>query len=76
MLIDIKKKKILPLFSIFLQNIRIYLFMNTIFKDVLDLVKELIFSTNSNLPLQPDGVNLWYFKLRLFDVTEFSVWNI
>ena len=76
MLIDIKKKKILPLFSIFLQNIRIYLFMNTIFKDVLDLVKELIFSTNSNFPLQPDGVNLWYFKLRLFDVTEFSVWNI
>ena len=50
--------------------------MNTIFKDVLDLVKELIFSTNSNFPLQPDGVNLWYFKLRLFDVTEFSVWNI
>ena len=76
MLIDIKKKKILPLFSIFLQNIRIYLFMNTIFKDVLDLVKELIFSTNSNFPLQPDGVNLWYFKHRLFDVTEFSVWNI
>ena len=75
MLIE-KRKKILPLFSIFLQNIRIYLFMNTIFKDVLDLVKELIFSTNSNFPLQPDGVNLWYFKLRLFDVTEFSVWNI
>ena len=21
--------------------------------------------------LQPDGVNLWYFKLRIFDLTEF-----
>ena len=25
--------------------------------------------------LQPDGVNLWCFKLRLFDLTEFIVWN-
>ena len=23
-----------------------------------------------------DGVNFWYFKLRLFDVTEFIVWKI
>ena len=26
--------------------------------------------------LQPDSVNLWYFKLRLLDLTEFKVWNI
>ena len=25
---------------------------------------------------RPDGANLWYFKLRLFDLTEFIVWNI
>ena len=39
-----------------------------------------VFATNSNLlipiSLQPDVVNLWYFKLRLFDLTEFIVWNI
>ena len=23
-----------------------------------------------------DGVNFWYFKLKLFDVTEFIVWKI
>ncbi len=26
--------------------------------------------------LQPDVVNLWYFKLILFDLTEVIVWNI
>ena len=26
--------------------------------------------------LQPDVVNLWYFKLILFDLIEFIVWNI
>ena len=26
--------------------------------------------------MQPDGVNLWYFKFRLFDPTNFIVWNI
>ena len=26
--------------------------------------------------MQPDGVNLWYFKLRLFDLPELIVWNI
>ena len=24
----------------------------------------------------PDGVNLWYFKLKFFQLTEFIVWNI
>ena len=26
--------------------------------------------------MQPDGVNLWYFKLKLFELTQFKVWNI
>ena len=37
-------------------------------------------ATNSDflitISLQLDGVNLLYFKLRLFDITEFIVWNI
>ena len=28
------------------------------------------------ISLQPDGANLWYFKLRILDLTEFMVWNI
>jgi len=28
------------------------------------------------ISLQPEGVNLLYFKLSLFDLTEFIVWNI
>jgi len=32
--------------------------------------------THMFLSLQPNGVNLWYFKLRLFDRTNFVVWNI
>ena len=28
------------------------------------------------IELEPDGVNLCYFKLRLFDLTEFIVWKI
>ena len=28
------------------------------------------------ISLHHDGVNLWYFKLRPFDLTEFIVWNI
>ena len=38
-----------------------------------------VFATTSNLLIpisyQPDGVYLWYFKLRSFDQTEFIVWN-
>ena len=36
-----------------------------------------VFATNLNisvsLSLQPGGVNLWYFKLRLHNLTEFIV---
>ena len=39
-----------------------------------------VFATNSNMlipmSLQPDGVCLWYFKLRILDLTVFIVWNI
>ena len=38
------------------------------------------FDTNSDLlipiSLQPNGVNFWYFKLRLFGIAEHRVWNI
>ena len=37
-------------------------------------------ATNSNFhtltSLQPDVTKRWYFKVRLFDLTEFIVWNI
>ena len=28
------------------------------------------------ISLQPASVNLWYFKLRFFEITKFIVWNI
>ena len=38
-----------------------------------------VFSTSSEfiipISLEPNVVNLWYFKLILFDLTEFIVWN-
>ena len=42
--------------------------------------KKRIFATNSNfrisISLQPDGLNLLYFNLKLFDPREFIVLNI
>ena len=39
-----------------------------------------MFATNlnvlSHISLQPESVNLRYFKLRLFDLTKIKVWNI
>ena len=39
-----------------------------------------VFATNSEfiipISLEPNVVNLWYFKLILFDLTEFIVRNI
>ena len=32
--------------------------------------------THSSNALQRDGVNLWYFKLKLFDLEWYIVWNI
>ena len=28
------------------------------------------------LLLKPDGVNLWYFKIKLFNLLEFTVWSL
>ena len=43
-------------------------------------IKELRFCHKLNflisISLQRDGENRWFFKLRLFDLTEFIVWNI
>ena len=52
------------------------------FKDVCAKIcqRKWVFVTNSNalipISLQSDDVNLWYFKLRLFGLTEFIFWNI
>ena len=39
-----------------------------------------VFATNSEfiipISLEPNVINLWYFKLILFYLTEFIVWNI
>ena len=39
-----------------------------------------VFATNSDLTiaisLQPDVLNLWYFKLSLLDLKWFVVWNV
>ena len=39
-----------------------------------------VFTINWNflipISLQPDGEHLWYFKFRLFNLTEFIAWNI
>ena len=44
------------------------------------LKRNWVFVTNSDflIPIffPHDGVNLWYFKLRFFHLTEFIVWNI
>ena len=42
------------------------------------LLRSWVFATNLNIPVpfQPGDVNLWYFKLRLHDLTEFIAWNI
>ena len=38
-----------------------------------------VFGTNANflisISLQSDGVHIWYFKLRLFNITASVVWN-
>jgi len=41
-------------------------------KGIKSLSQTLIIS----ISMQSDGVNLWFFKLRLFILTEFIVWNI
>ena len=48
-----------------------YFFLQSINKGIEPLPQTQIFK-----PLEPDVVNLWYFKFRIFDLTEFIVWNI
>ena len=54
---------------------RVYICANLFYKQ-----RDWVFGTKSNIQtsisLELDFVNLWYFKLRLFDLTEFIVWNI
>ena len=42
--------------------------------------KNWVLVSNSNfrnpISLQPHGVNLWYFKLRIFGMPKFIIWNI
>ena len=44
------------------------------------MIKNWVFATNLNFlipkSLHPSVVNSWYFKHRLFDLTEYIVWNI
>ena len=47
--------------------------------DQVRLGRNWVFATNSKcvipISFQPDCVNVWYFKLILFDLIEFKVWN-
>ena len=56
----------------------LYFFLS--FFDFTFLQRNWVFVTNSSflspMYLQPDVANLLYFKLRLFDPTQFIVWNI
>jgi len=51
--------------------------LNTSFAFLIATERNWVFATNLNvlipISLQPDGLNL---KLKLFDLTEFIVWNI
>ena len=54
--------------------------MSTLIKgfDISDVIqRSRVFDTNLNvlilISLQSDGVNLWYFKLRLFDLTRIHI---
>ena len=53
-----------------LQNINKIDFLNLVSKQL-----NWFFATISSFSLQPDAVNLLYFKIRLFDLTEFIAWN-
>ena len=48
------------------------------FKILKKFIKELcLVCFPITLSLQPDGVNRWYFKLKLFDLTEYrNIWGL
>ena len=51
--------------------------VSTIEPEIVIVVNRNFFETNSNFPIpkfvQQDGVHFWYFKLKLFDLTEFLI---
>ena len=59
-----------------LQNVKV----NFMYEEKMESKRNWVFATNSNsiipISLQPDGVDLWYFKLKLFGLKWFIVWNI
>ena len=59
-------------------NISTYLFISIF--NIKRLQRNWDFTTKSNfripISFQPDYENLWYFKLRLFDLTVFIVFEI
>ena len=60
--------------------VHIHIYCNNFPRSCNFSLRNWVFSTNSHfltlISLQPDSVNLWYFKLRLFDLTELIVRNI
>ena len=72
---DLFEKRI---FMRFFLNKKFFLGIKKSNKHVILKSKEIEFlpQTQITISLQPDGVNRWYFKIRLFDLTEFIVWNI
>ena len=55
------------------RNFQWFMFYVFSFRKELSLCHKLNFVIT--ISLEPDDVNLWYFKLRLFDLTEFIGWN-
>ena len=59
-----------------LQNVKV----NFMYEEKMESKRNWVFATNSNsiipISLQPDGVDLWYFKLKLFGLKWFIDWNI
>ena len=68
------EKKIL---KIYLKEICPMLVNNTIIFRQGQKLRNCFFTTNPNLSIQlkPDDVLLWYFKLRIFYLTEFIGWK-
>ena len=62
------------------KNIILEFLCRASFLQVKNWQRNWVFATNSNclilISWKPNGGNPWYFKVRLFDLTEFIVWNI
>ena len=53
--------------------------VKVVFSLLKNMERNWVFATNLIflilISLQPDGVNLWIFKVRLLDLTEFIIWH-